>query len=192
MPRGRIRAGRIPTKVVEVYLNGHAEEILGPARFVYLPDDFYVESNLVTMTRFLQFAEATGWVEPMGWKEAVASRKPDDPIVHVDWHGAVAYCKWTRKRLPTEDEWEKAAHDTRGRILRGEVYEWTASTYKASRLSPDEPGDKTKKVIRGTLNALGVKTVVGDIDYQVRMYASVDEGFPDRGFRCAEDIRKGP
>ena len=59
-----------------------------------------------------------------------------------------------------------------------------------ARWSPTLPDDQTRKVIRGSLQALGIRDAVGDLDYQVRMYASADEGMSSRGFRCVEDIRK--
>ncbi len=57
------------------------------------------------------------------------SLEPMLPAIHINWHEAEAYCRWARRRLPTEAEWEMAAScepaaDGRAITTRKRKYPW--------------------------------------------------------------------
>jgi formylglycine-generating enzyme required for sulfatase activity len=76
---------------------------------------FYIDRCEVTNEQYARFLKATGHRKPRYWDypQFNALRQP---IVGVGWADAEAYCRWANKRLPTEEEWEKAARGQDGRI----------------------------------------------------------------------------
>ncbi|MBE7413701.1 MAG: SUMF1/EgtB/PvdO family nonheme iron enzyme [Deltaproteobacteria bacterium] len=81
-------------------------------------ESFYIDRYEVTNKRFKRFVDATGRPHPEHWKGGrIPDGREDHPVVYVSWADADAFCKWEAKRLPTEQEWEKAARGTDGRTF---------------------------------------------------------------------------
>ncbi len=123
--------------------------------------EFEIDAQAVTWAQYGEFVEDGGYDEPLHWSDAgwawleregrrtprhvdqmrhgvlqrrfgvLARVAAAHPAVHVSWYEADAWCRWAGRRLPSEVEWEAAAHQGATRGFRwGEVREWTASTFR--------------------------------------------------------------
>ncbi len=85
-----------------------------PAHTVTL-DAYYIDRYEVTLSLYRKFLEEGNHDAPPTWDDEAATTVGDRPAIGMRWESAAAYCRWARKRLPTEAEWEKAARGTDGR-----------------------------------------------------------------------------
>lgn len=80
-----------------------------PAHKVTLPD-YYIDKFEVTNAQYKKFCAETKRPLPTNpWWDPQYLNNDSSPVVGVSWDDASAYAKWAGKRLPTEEEWEKAA-----------------------------------------------------------------------------------
>lgn len=95
------------------------EQDEGPERKIYLKP-FYIDTFETTNEQYRQFIKQTNHKEPANWMVyGYQEDKKEHPVVFVSFDDASVYCKWQGKRLPTEEEWEKASRGTDGR-----TYPW--------------------------------------------------------------------
>jgi formylglycine-generating enzyme required for sulfatase activity len=129
---------------------------------------FYIDRHLVTNSKFKKFVdENAAW--QVGhissdlhngnylrhWKPAgIPAGRENHPVVNVSWYAAMAYCRWSGKRLPTEAEWEHAARGG----LNG-LFPWG-----------DEAADKGRTNYRGS--GIGSTSAVGS--YPANRYGLFD------------------
>jgi formylglycine-generating enzyme required for sulfatase activity len=106
-------------------------------------EDFEIDIYPVTNSQYFNFIQDTGYaIVPRRWNMTRGTRLPfpeneaDFPVVNISYDDADAYCKWVGLRLPTGDEWEKAARGTDSRL-----YPW-GNDYQRSLCNSAESGNR--------------------------------------------------
>jgi len=116
------------------FCDGSWFEIETPLHTVYL-DAYWIDQTEVTNAQYQKCVADGTCTQPskLGSKKRNSYYGSPDfleyPVILVGWNQAQSYCEWAGRRLPTEAEWEKAAHGTDGR-----TYPW-GNTFYGDRLN---------------------------------------------------------
>jgi formylglycine-generating enzyme required for sulfatase activity len=120
IPAGEFEMGTSPEEVqrlaAEYDVHPSLLESEKPRRRVFVKA-FLVDRYPVTNAEYKRFVDATTHQPPPYWVNGTYPEGlGDHPVTLVNPHGAQAYAAWAGKRLPTAEEWEKAARGTDGRL----------------------------------------------------------------------------
>jgi eukaryotic-like serine/threonine-protein kinase len=83
-----------------------------------------------------QLVDGANWMHPFGPDSNATN---NHPVVQVSWQDASSYCEWVGGSLPSEQQWEKAARGTDGRIYPwGDTFDGTKLNYCDSLCGGDQ------------------------------------------------------
>ncbi len=103
---------RTPEEAPELFPPGTLPQFRKPGSIVFTPPAQLIPLNQLrapqTHFQWWRYVPGANWRHPQGPTSNIKG-KEQHPVVHICWHDAVAYCKWAKKQLPTEAQWEYAA-----------------------------------------------------------------------------------
>lgn len=170
IPGGKLKMGRT---------DGEADE--RPVHEVVVKD-FYLDKYEVTNEQYQKFIKATGYRPPENWVNGTFTLGEELlPVTHVTWSDAVAYAKWAKKRLPSEEEWEYAARGGQ----QGFFYPW-GNEWKPGYANAGLDANKPVAVggFESDRSAFGVFGLAGNVSEWVNsLYRPYDPAETDY---CAE------
>ena len=119
-----------PVDGAEMVFIPAGEFLYGPEQDITNTEAFWIDRTEVTNGQYAAFMGATGYKAPeaaeggavaLNWQEGHWPGWLGDtfPVAGTTREDAEAYARWAGMRLPTEEEWEKAA-----RGLDGRAYPW--------------------------------------------------------------------
>jgi serine/threonine-protein kinase len=154
---------------------------------------FYVDKYEVSNAQYKKFCDATGRSIPPnpGFDPDYFAGKPDYPVLGVTFEDALAYASWAAKRLPTEQEWEKAASwDSVARRKR--QYTW-GDQFAADRANIATGHPVPANEATGDLSPYGVLNMAGNaLEWVDAPYAPYEGNrTPDPGFLKADRVIRG-
>ena len=198
---------------------------------------FEIDRNEITNAAFRRFVDETRYTttaEERGYSWDItrcrrcswqaprpnrnASDHPDDPVVHVSWTDARAYCEWAGSRLPSEDEWEYVARGAERRTFpwgdewdRGRIREANANRIGLEPVGSHPEGATPDGILdlagsvwewTSTTSGTGESRIVKGGSWMDRIpayfrSAAFSDDAPDYssislGFRCARNVISWP
>ncbi|MRI00078.1 SUMF1/EgtB/PvdO family nonheme iron enzyme [Kriegella sp. EG-1] len=75
--------------------------------------------NLYDFSQWWNWTIGANWKHPNGPDSSIKGLE-NNPVVHIAYEDALAYCEWIGHRLPTEAEWELAARGNNS----NKIYTW--------------------------------------------------------------------
>jgi serine/threonine protein kinase len=175
--------------------------------------EFWIDRAPVTNAEYAKFVADTHHKPPSHWRGQLLSEEiADHPVTRVSWHDAVAYAKWAGKRLPAEEEWERAARGSDDRIYPWGDWEPTTEecnfnknedgTTPVYKYSPQ--GDSAYRCVdmagnvsewtkslytgRRLLRGGGWSGTAEDIRIDARKSSDSSKRYGDVGFRCIAQV----